>query len=73
MTVGLRDLLDRIRYELAEGIHTCNPCKCGRYSTRRDKCVLCLMEGFLEGLDSLNEKTGDTKNSTRITDFGSEL
>lgn len=56
MHIKLRDLCDRIGYELAEGIHTYHRCECGRYSTRRGECAMCLLEKYLGELDSLKEK-----------------
>lgn len=39
-----QDILNELRYEEAEGIHTYSMCSCGRRMSRSYKCVLCLRE-----------------------------
>ena len=41
-----REILENIRYEEHEGVHTFTMCKCGRQGCRGSKCVLCLNEEF---------------------------
>lgn len=54
---ALRILLCDVKYELSPGIHTYHTCQyCGKYSTRRGKCAICLVKDFKE---TCNGKTKD--------------
>jgi hypothetical protein len=38
------EIIEKIKYELKDGIHTFTMCKCGRRGSRGTKCWECLLE-----------------------------